>query len=83
MTLAGRVRGGDLGYAEAVRAGLYRPLGQGDVDVAGIVAALSAAGYDGWYVMEQDTVLDAEPAEGAGPLEDVRASVAYLRRISS
>ncbi|RJL31822.1 inosose dehydratase [Bailinhaonella thermotolerans] len=76
--LAARVRAGVLTYTAAVRAGMYRPLGRGDVDVAGIVAALGGAGYDGWYVMEQDVVLDAEPPEGAGPVEDVRASVAAL-----
>ena len=31
---------------------------QGDVDIAAIVRTLEAAGYDGWYVLEQDTVLD-------------------------
>lgn len=76
--LAAAVRAGAVTYTEAVAKGMYRPLGQGDVDVAGIVDTLEAAGYAGWYVMEQDTVLAAEPA-GEGPLADVRASVAYLR----
>ncbi len=79
--LAGRVRAGELTYTEAVRAGVYRPLGGGDVDVAGIVAALEAAGYTGWYVLEQDTILAAEPAPGAGPVADVRASLAFLESI--
>lgn len=30
------------------------PLGQGDVDLDGMLAALAAAGYDGWLVVEQD-----------------------------
>ncbi len=76
-TLARAVRRGELDYTAAVRAGMYRPLGAGDVDVAGIVTALEDAGYDGWYVMEQDTVLTGPPS-GAGPVEDVRASLAYL-----
>ena len=76
--LAESVRAGRRTYTEAVRAGMYRPLGRGDVDIADIVRTLEAHGYQGWYVMEQDTVLDAEP-EGAGPLLDVAASVAYLR----
>jgi len=76
--LATGVRLGDLGYHAAVRQGLYRPLGRGDVDVAGIVAALTAAGYAGWYVLEQDLVLDAEPPAGRGPVDQVRASLAYL-----
>ncbi|MFD8534073.1 TIM barrel protein [Streptosporangium canum] len=76
--LAERVRAGELSYTEAVKAGIYHPLGRGDVDVPGIVAGLGAAGYAGWYVMEQDVVLGSEPPGGAGPLHDVRASVAFL-----
>ena len=79
--LAQQVRAKKITYTEAVRAGMYRPLGQGDVDIAGIVAALEGRGYQGWYVMEQDTVLDAEP-DRPGPPEDVLASVAYLRSLS-
>jgi inosose dehydratase len=78
--LARRVRTGETTYTAAVRAGMYRPLGRGDVDIAGIVGTLEAHGYAGWYVMEQDTVLAAEPA-GAGPVGDVAASVAYLRSL--
>jgi inosose dehydratase len=77
--LAARVRAGDLGYTDAVRAGIYRPLGQGDVDIAQIVTALETHGYPGWYVMEQDTVLAGEPPPGEGPLADVRASLDHLR----
>ncbi len=76
--LAAAVRHGERGYAEAVRQGMYRPLGQGDVDVASVVAGLDAAGYHGWYVLEQDTVLDEEPAPGGGPVADVRASLDFL-----
>ncbi len=79
---AERVRTGATSYTEAVAQGMYRPLGQGDVDVAGIAAALSGAGYAGWYVLEQDTVLTAEPPPGAGPVEDVRASLEYLRKVA-
>ena len=80
-TLAARVRGGDLNYTEAVRAGMYRPLGAGDIDIAAIIQTLTAAGYDGWYVMEQDTVIEAPPAPHAGPYEAVNASIAYLERL--
>ncbi|GAA2089572.1 TIM barrel protein [Actinomadura alba] len=80
--LAARVQGGELTYTAAVRAGIYRPLGTGDVDIAGIVRALEGAGYDGWYVMEQDTVLDAEPPAGDGPYADVAAAVEYLRKVA-
>ncbi|MEV0588869.1 TIM barrel protein [Nonomuraea sp. NPDC050310] len=75
--LAARVP--EIGYTEAVRQGLYRPLGQGDVDVAGLVAALDKDGYAGWYVMEQDVVLTGEADD---PAADVRRSLAYLEGIA-
>jgi len=78
VEVAERVRAGELSYTEGVRNGLYVPLGQGDVDIAAIVATLEAAGYDGWYVMEQDTILGAEPAHDAGPLADVRTGLDFL-----
>jgi inosose dehydratase len=76
---AERVRNGDLTYTAAVRGAMYRPLGQGEGDVAGPLSAPEGSGYGGWYVMEQDTVLDAEPAAGAGPLAAVQASLAHLK----
>jgi inosose dehydratase len=78
--LAARVQAGELTYTEAVRDGMYTPLGGGDVDIAGIVMALRGNGFDGWFVMEQDTVLDGEPTD-EGPVRDMRSSVAYLRSI--
>ena len=79
--LAEAVRTGRTGYTDAVRAGVYRPLGAGDIDIAGIIGSLEGAGYDGWYVLEQDMILDIDPAPGAGPLTDVRACVDYLAGI--
>ena len=57
---------------------MYRPLGTGDVDGSAIVGSLRARGYDGWYVLEQDTILSEEP-RGEGPVADVRTSVENLR----
>ncbi|EHB53898.1 Myo-inosose-2 dehydratase [Mycolicibacterium rhodesiae JS60] len=79
--LAARVQSGELTYTEAVAQGMYTPLGTGDVDIAGIVAALRDNGFDGWFVLEQDTILDGEP-QGEGPLRDVLASVAYLQQVA-
>jgi inosose dehydratase len=76
-SVAARVQAGELTYAEAVREGMYVPLGAGDVDIAGIVTALRSNGFDGWFVMEQDTILDGEPV-GEGPVANVRTSVAYM-----
>lgn len=79
-SLAERVRAGELTYSEAVREGMYVVLGRGDAEIARIVASLEAAGYQGWYVLEQDTILEAEPPEDGGPLDDVRASLDFLRQ---
>ena len=76
--VAATVSAGATSYMQAVQAGLYTPLGQGDLDIAGCVAALEGAGYTGWYVLEQDCALRAEPADGAGPVGDVAASINYL-----
>ena len=63
----------------ATQAGLFTPLGQGDVDILGVVQTLEAAGYQGWYVIEQDTAItDGLPAEGEGPITQVRTSMQYL-----
>lgn len=80
--LAAKVRSGELSYTDAVKAGMYTPLGTGDVDIAGIVSVLRDNGFDGWFVMEQDTILDGAPTDD-GPVTDVRASVAFLTGISA
>lgn len=80
LGLAKQVQGGRLTYTEAVREGMYRPVGHGDVDFAAIVGHLRDHGYTGWYVLEQDTILVEEPAED-GPPADVRTSVDALRAI--
>jgi inosose dehydratase len=80
--LAQQVREGRVGYHEAVRRGMYLPLGRGDADIAGIVAALERAGYDGWYVLEQDTVLPERPPEGEGPLGIAAQSMGFLRGLA-
>ena len=80
LTYARKVRAGRLSYTEAVREGMYRPLGHGDVDIAAIVEHLRGNGYDGWYTLEQDTILTEPPAD-EGPVTDVRTSVDYLRTL--
>ncbi|MFC7960458.1 sugar phosphate isomerase/epimerase family protein [Rhodococcoides kroppenstedtii] len=80
--LAARVQAGDLTYTDAVQAEMYTPLGTGDVGIGGVMETLLDAGYDGWFVLEQDTILTDDPADDAGPVLDVKASVAYLRSVT-
>lgn len=79
--LAGRVVSGEIGYEEAVRQGMYRPLGEGDVDLRGVLELLRGTGYRGWYVLEQDIMLVAEPNTENGPSADVRKSLAFLEEV--
>jgi inosose dehydratase len=80
--IAARVRAGELSYHDGTAVGLYRPLGEGDLDIVGVIEHLESIGFGGWYVLEQDMVLPSEPAEGSGPLEAARASYAFLERLA-
>ncbi|MCL1588005.1 MAG: TIM barrel protein [Actinomycetia bacterium] len=81
--LAERVRSGDLAFRQAVIDGLFLPLGDGSVDVGGFVTELETQGYGGWYVIEQDVVLDSEPEPGEGPIVAAERSYAYLEALAS
>jgi inosose dehydratase len=78
---AKKVQDGSVTYYDAVVQGMYRPLGQGDVDIRAIVRNLLKSGYQGWFVLEQDNVISEEPAEGSGPYQDAKASVEFLRSV--
>jgi inosose dehydratase len=80
--LAAAVRDGTTSLLEAVRHGLFCPLGDGDAPVAETIERLERDGYNGWYVLEQDTDLGATaPSAGSGPIDDVRTSADFVRRV--
>lgn len=78
LDVAARVRAGEISYRDGVQQGMYRALGEGDARIPEIVAALRDAGYDGWYVLEQDTVVETE-ADAERALENARRSVEFIR----
>ncbi|MEV6275723.1 TIM barrel protein [Nocardia sp. NPDC051832] len=80
--LADEIRGGKLEYSQAVRQGLYVPLGEGDVDIAALVGGMHESGYRGWYVIEQDTAL-APTGAASRPRRDTEQSLRYLAGIST
>lgn len=81
--VADRLRTSELTLAEAVQAGLFRALDDGDAPIGGTIATLEEAGYDGWYVLEQDCALPAaDIPEGEGPIEDVRRSIEFIRSVT-
>jgi inosose dehydratase len=79
VELAQRLARRELDFREAANQGAFRPLGEGDVDVGALVERLEASGYGGWYVLEQDTVVETEPPEGEGPVNDIRKSLRFLK----
>ena len=81
--LVERVQSKDLSYTDAVRRGMYTPLGAGDIDIATIVKSLETAGYVGYYVLEQDTILTEAPPAGRGPFADVRASIDFMAALAA
>lgn len=56
--VAARCRREELDYFAALEAGVFCPLGQGEVDFAGVVSELERLDYDGWAVVEQDLLVD-------------------------
>lgn len=68
LDLAARVRDHSLDYAEAVARGLYVPAGEGGADIPRLAQALRAAGYRGWYALEQETRLASRDDRPLGPI---------------
>ncbi len=76
--VARRLGAREIGFKEAAQENAFRPLGEGDVDVARLLELLDRSGYGGWYVLEQDIMVDSEPPEGGGPVNDIRKSLQFL-----
>ena len=76
--VAGLLGEREIGFKEACQREAFRPLGDGDIDVARLLELLNRSEYRGWYVLEQDNVVEAEPPEGEGPVDNVRKSLEFL-----
>ncbi len=81
--VAARLNAGELTLMEAVQAGLFRPLGEGDAAIADVIRALDDHGYGRALVLEQDTAITGqEPPVGSGPVLDVRKSIEFLDTVA-
>jgi inosose dehydratase len=79
LSIAERVATRKTSLLNAVQEGLFTVLGTGDIAVDEVVRELDRSGYTGRYVLEQDIAITTEPpAPGTGPVDDVRACLAYL-----
>lgn len=83
LTIAKSVADGTTPFIDGVRSGMFTPLGEGDLDIAGIISALESSGYTGWYVLEQDAALSTTPTSGTGPISDARRSVDFLKALAT
>jgi inosose dehydratase len=71
------VRRRQLDFLDAVRHGVFCPLGEGVVRFPALLDALRRIDYDGWAVVEQD--VDATETSASPPADSARASREYLR----
>ena len=78
MRVLAQVRAERADMVSAWRRGLFCALGDGDVDLDGFCAAVEAADYDGWVVVEQDRVLEGDGAF-AHAVAEQRANREWLR----
>ena len=76
----GESRRNQLDFEGAVGAGVFCPIGEGCIDFNVFFRFLAEMQYSGWMVVEQDVIY------GKGvvpPLESMRASLDYLKKIVS
>lgn len=67
-----------IGFLEAVQRGVFCELGAGAVDLNRVIQDLTAAGYSGWAIVEQDVDTRIEAAK---PFESALRSRAFLRNV--
>jgi inosose dehydratase len=70
----------EVGFDDAIRRGVFVPLGDGDLPIADIVTALGGRD-DVWWVLEQDQAVPTLPAAGEGPARAVARSLAIARTL--
>ncbi len=74
-----RVRETDIHMDDAWKRGVFCPLGQGVIDFKAVVGALQQTAYDGWVIVEQDIVPDANGKLAPEPFASAHESIRYLR----
>ncbi len=67
----------ELDYFQATQAGVFCELGDGEVDFPGVIREMTALGYDGWAIVEQDVLTD----DLAAPRRSAARNREYLRSL--
>jgi inosose dehydratase len=80
----GQLRAGEIAsFRDAIRARLFTELGNGLLDLRGVLAELSAIGYWGWLMVEQDSSWLAPAEASAVGLRMLRFALRELEGVST
>ena len=66
----------EIGFDAAIAHRVFVPLGEGDLDLAGIIPLLP---QEVWWVLEQDQAITEFPEAGTGPADDAASSLQVLK----
>ena len=66
----------EIAFDAAIKEKVFVPLGDGDLDLSGIIPLLPK---EPWWVLEQDQGISELPEDGSGPMADARTSLNVLR----
>ena len=78
-TKAAEARRARMNFHEAVRHGVFAPLGEGSIDFSRVVSLLQKGNFDGWVVVEADVLPGGVGADA--PLANARAGREYLQKL--
>ena len=76
---ANEARRAKMNFHQAVRHGIFAPLGKGSVDFPRVISLLRNGHYDGWVVVEADVLPGGGGADS--PLANAIAGREYLRKL--
>jgi inosose dehydratase len=76
-TKAAEARSGRMNFHEAVRHGIFAPLGKGSIDFTKVISLLKDGHFEGWVVVEADVLPGGVGADA--PLSNAIAGREYLR----
>lgn len=68
-----------MNFHDAVKHGVFAPLGQGAIDFPSVLKHLQSAGFSGWAVVEQDVLKGGAGADS--PLANATAGRNYLQKL--
>ena len=68
-----------MNFHQAVRHGIFAPVGKGSIDFPRVVSLLKSGGFDGWVVVEADVLPGGVGADA--PLANATSGREYLRTL--